>query len=103
MPEASLDRPLGQPHSRNRVLGAASIAERGLLPGRLRLSLDDAAFALSCGRTTLYLLVQQGKLIAVGKGRGRKITAESLRCYHEKEVAAVRRERAIPEPRGGRR
>lgn len=99
MPEASLDRPIGLPTTANRFRGACLPAERGLLPGRLWLSLDDAAFALSCGRTTLYLLVQQGKLIAVGKGRGRKITAESIRRYHEEAVAAVRRERAIPEPR----
>lgn len=103
MPEASQDRPLGQPTPASRFRGAGPPADRGLVPGRLWLSLDDAAFALSCGRTTLYLLVQQGKLLAVGSGRGRKITAESLRRYHEEAVAAVRRERAFPEPAGGRR
>jgi excisionase family DNA binding protein len=72
---------------------------RGLVPGKVLLTLDDAAFALSCGRTVVYELVQRGRLIAVGSGRGRKVTATSVRQYVDGLVSAVRRERVMPEVR----
>lgn len=77
----------------------ASGPARGLVPGKLLLSLDDVAFALSCGRTVVYELVQRGRLIAVGSGRARKVTASSVRQYVDGLVSAERRERVLPEAR----
>jgi len=75
------------------------LGPKGLTPGKALLSLEDAAYALSCGRTVVYELVQRGVLLAVGKGRSRRVTAASVRSYVDGLVQAERRERGIPEVR----
>ncbi len=70
--------------------------ERGLAPGKALLTMGDAAYALACGRTRVYELVQRGEIVAVGKGKSRRVTAASVREYVAglvaKEVAARRLE-----------
>ena len=74
---------------------SASAVSRGLLPGRRWLTYDDAAFALGYGRTRIYELVQRGDLLAVGEGKARRITSESIRVYAQRVEDAARKERGI--------
>lgn len=72
---------------------ARSGVGHGLLPGRLLISFRDACVALGCGRTRVWELVERGELVAVGKGRARRITAASVRDYVARETEAALRER----------
>ena len=42
-------------------------------------SINDAAKALSLGRTSIYALIRQGRLEAVKMGRRRLVKVESIR------------------------
>ena len=79
----------------------------GVLPGRLLLPYGDAAFALGCGRTRIYELVERGDLLAVGKGKGRRISAESVREFVRRLEAEERRARGLnnegPRSSGGQK
>lgn len=75
-------------------------AEKGLLPGKRWLTYDDVEFALGYGRTRIKELVQRGQLLTVEKGKGTRVTAESVRRYAEQLEVAARRERGIPEETG---
>lgn len=66
-----------------------------LFDGRRWLRLSEVAVALVCGRTRVYELVQRGHLLAVGEGRSRRVTAESLIRYAEGVEAEARRERGL--------
>lgn len=72
-------------------------SERGLLPGKRWLTYEDVEFALGYGRSFIKELVQRGQLLTVDKGKGTRVTAESVRRYAEHLEAAARRERGIDE------
>lgn len=78
------------------------LTERGVVPGRLRLTLENAAFALDTCKSEIWELVERGELIGVGKGRGRRIDAASVRAYHQRAVQAELKERGREaSPQGG--
>lgn len=53
---------------------------------KLLVSITDSAKALSIGRTSVYDLINEGKLDTRKLGRRRLITAESLRRLVEEQV-----------------
>lgn len=46
---------------------------------RLAYSINDTARALSLGRTSIYAMIADGRLVAFKLGRRRLVTAESIR------------------------
>jgi len=60
--------------------------ERGTVPPRLLLTVEQAAEQLGVGRTLMYALVRAGEVESVTIGRLRRIPAEALNAY----VAALR-------------
>ena len=63
----------------------------------LLLTYRGAAQVLACGRTKVYELVERGELLAVGKGKGRRISAESVRDFVRRLEAEERRARGLNE------
>lgn len=84
-----------------RARAPVPLAERGVLPGRLRLTMENAAWALDTCKSEIWELVESGELIAVGKGRGRRIDAASVRAYHQRTVEAELQERGREASPGG--
>lgn len=76
-----------------------------LLP--LLLTYSAACEVLACGRTKVYELVERGDLLAVGKGKGRRISAESVREFVRRLEAEERRARGLnnegPRSSGGQK
>lgn len=56
-------------------------------PQRLLLSIEDAAAALSIGRSKTYELISEGKLLTVSIGRRRLVRADSIRAIAQGEAA----------------
>lgn len=73
----------------------------------LLLTYRSAAEALACGRTKVYELVERGELLAVGKGKGRRIVADSIRDFvrrlEEEERRARGRNNEGPRGNGGQK
>ena len=56
-------------------------------PVKLLLSIHDAAASLAIGRSKLYELISQGRLLTVTIGRRRLVKAESVRAVANGENA----------------
>ncbi|MBQ1499565.1 MAG: helix-turn-helix domain-containing protein [Sphingomonas sp.] len=56
---------------------------------KLLLSIPDAAKALSCGRSMVYGLMDEGAIQSVKIGRRRLISAESIERYVATLLAAA--------------
>lgn len=73
----------------------------------LLLTYRGAAEALACGRTRVYELVERGGLLAVGKGKARRVTTESVsefvRRLEEEERRARGRNNEGPRGNGGQK
>jgi excisionase family DNA binding protein len=73
----------------------------------LLLTYGGAAQVLACGRTKVYELVERGDLLAVGRGKGRRIVAESIRDFvrrlEEEERRARGRNNEGPRGNGGQK
>lgn len=69
--------------------------EKGLAPGKALLTFQDAAYALSCGRTKVWEMTQRGELVAVGKGKGRRVTAASVREHVARLLKVEVKERGL--------
>ena len=69
--------------------------ERGLAPGKALLTFEDAAYALSCGRTKVWEMTQRGELTAVGKGKGRRVNAASVREHVARMLKVEVKERGL--------
>lgn len=59
----------------------------GSTSDKLAYSTEDAATALSIGRTVLFDLLRQGEIISVKIGRRRVIPATSLQAYLDRLVS----------------
>ena len=54
---------------------------------KLLLSISDAAHALSIGRSKMYQLISEGKIVTVTIGRRRLVRSESIRAIALDEAA----------------
>ncbi|WP_236793866.1 helix-turn-helix domain-containing protein [Amycolatopsis sp. GM8] len=50
-------------------------------PGRVLLTVEAAAQALSIGRTTMYTLIKAGRIASVRVGHLRRVPAAALAAY----------------------
>ncbi len=55
---------------------------------KLLLTVDEAAAAMSLGRTLLYRLVMRGEIISIKVGRTRRVPIWALREYVRRQMAA---------------
>ncbi len=56
---------------------------------RILLTVEDAALALSMGRTYVYSLVMQGQIPSIKVGRKRRIPIAALHEYVARQLASV--------------
>ncbi|WP_431911254.1 helix-turn-helix domain-containing protein [Amycolatopsis thermoflava] len=56
-------------------------------PGRVLLTVEDAARALSVGRTTMYALIKAGHIATVRIGHLRRVPAAALTAYVDQLTA----------------
>lgn len=64
-------------------MSAAHETYAALDGSKVLLTVDEAARALSVGRTTLYGLLADGRLPSVRIGRARRVSAAALRDFAE--------------------
>ncbi len=57
---------------------------------KLLLSVDEAAMALSVGRSLVYELVMREEIVSVKVGRLRRIPVSALQSYVERQLALAR-------------
>lgn len=69
---------------------ARIIANMHKHPGKLLLSITDAAESLSLGRTAVYELLNAGELTSVHVGRRRLIPAEAVELYARRLIDSQR-------------
>lgn len=55
--------------------------------GRVLLTVEDAAHALSIGRTTMYALIKAGHITTVRIGHLRRVPADALTTYVQQLAA----------------
>ena len=58
---------------------------------RVLLSVDEAAMALSMGRTFVYHLLMRGELASIKVGRRRRIPVSALHDFVSRQLTAVER------------
>ena len=57
---------------------------RGVVPGQLLLTIEDAASCLAISRAHAYRLVQRGELPTIRLGRSRRVSRAALEVYVER-------------------
>jgi excisionase family DNA binding protein len=57
---------------------------RGVGPGQLLLTIEDAASCLAISRAHAYRLVQRGELPTIRLGRSRRVSRAALEAYVER-------------------
>ena len=80
-----------------------SMSDMKTRPGdgeRLVVSPRRACYALDCGTTHLYDLINKGELESFRDGRSRKITVESINRYIAKRLTTDTSKTVVPRPRG---
>jgi excisionase family DNA binding protein len=54
---------------------------------KLLLSMDEAAYALSCGKSKVYALIEAGEIVSFKVGGLRRVPVASLESYVARRVA----------------
>jgi hypothetical protein len=65
----------------------------------LGISPRQAGQLLNIGQTRVWALIGSGELESYKEGRSRKITTQSIRARHERQLAAAHGAEAAPKPR----
>ena len=65
----------------------------------LAVSPREACRLLNVGNTYLYKLLNNGELESYWEGKSRKITTQSIRARHERQLAAAHGAEAVEQPR----
>jgi excisionase family DNA binding protein len=65
----------------------------------LAVSPRRACVLIDVGNTRLYELIRDGELESYREGRARKITMQSIRARHARQLAAAVATQAEPQPR----
>lgn len=76
----------GKPPARKRTAARPQATEDPGAP-KLLLSMSEAAYALSCGKSKLYDLIEAGEIVSFKVGYVRRVPVASLERYVARRIA----------------